>query len=86
MPPDTVSGRKGPKTSIQLDNSRQIGPRTVGPEKDVGAQLSVFQGEQLGVWRKNQDRIKNVELYTQGGNENTEMRKHSFCFCTLRVF
>ena len=38
------------------------------PWKNVGAQLSVFQGRQLGFSHKNQDRIKNVELYTHFRN------------------
>ena len=54
----------GPRTV----GTQTAGPRTVGPWTGVGAQLSVFQGRQLGFSHKNQDRIKNVELYTHFRN------------------
>ena len=63
--PQTAGPRTvGPRT----DGPQTAGPRTVGPWTDVKAQLSVFQGRQLGFSHKNQDRIKNVELYTHFRN------------------
>ena len=68
--PQTAGPRTvGPQTAgPRTDGPQTAGPRTVGPWTDVKAQLSVFQGRQLGFSHKNHDTIKNVELYTHFRN------------------